>query len=93
MEYENPHKELSPAFAEFRSLPRSERKAYLPKIEHLVYRVEMASNDGYISEKCAGLISACNNMARLRQPKTYNELSEISWALGCISVIQDILSK
>ena len=85
--------ELKQLFSDFqRELPAS-RKSMLPCIKSLALSIKSQSGNSYVSQKCTSLFVCCENLARLRQPKWFDENREIVLALGDISKIQENFSE
>lgn len=85
---------LENAFNEFRSLSSTYRQSKLHEIESICTEIRFAyGRDSYVSGKLIDFLESCRQMARKRQPKSYNESSTISFALGDISTMDSQIQR
>lgn len=85
---ESPVDELEKLFDQFKNSFPERRKQILSQVESKCIEIKGRSGDSYVSQKCTSLVVACKNLARLRQPKNYDESRDIVFALGDISIIK-----
>ncbi len=85
--------ELKELFETFKTSPPKSRKSILPRIELACTQIQSFGVSPYVSQCCTRLLESCRQMARLRQPKDYDESTLISRALGDLSSIESNLGK
>lgn len=78
----------------FRYSTSKDRQAALPKLTRI--RAEIAtitSGDEYTMECFSKFTGACRQLARLRQPREFDESGVVSYALGDLSNIRSWLAR
>jgi len=85
------YEKLEAEFDDFRGESARFRKQRIPRIEQLIWEAKFLNDHVYLSEKCTGFLGHCKEMARLRQPRHYEESQCICFALGDLSGIEWIL--
>ncbi len=85
--YEN----LEQQFALFQEEFAQARRDRLPHIEYLLSQAKLINSYAYLSEKCTGLLGCCKDMARLRQPTSYDESETVCFALADLNGIRYVL--
>ena len=88
---EEVYEKLESEFQAFCEEDAHSRRERLPRIEHLISEAKFLNQHVYLSEKCAGFLSHCRQMSRLRQPRSYDDSSCASFARGDLWGIKWIL--
>ena len=91
MDYKSIALELKDEFSTFREAYPSQRKQRLSHLEYLCSQARSAEHSAYLGGKCTAFLECCRQMARLRQPRTYDESQVVSHALGDLNMIETLL--
>jgi hypothetical protein len=84
---------LSSFLDEFFNSRPDRRKEMMPHVQYICEQITFNKDYPYLSEQCTKLLAACRQMSRLRQPPTYSESQQKSFAIGNMSMIQKLMSE